>query len=171
MYRHDMNMWNMVYEDFLSDSEKEKIISVLKEAIKDFEVEEKFGKMIENRESQITISMLGQEAPIDKKKEWDRDKDKRQKIINKIKDQLSDFEIHIAGTTSIDITKKGIDKAYGINKMVKYLEIPLTEILFIGDALNNGNDSPVKSLGVSYKEVKSVDDTKNIIKNLLNKRK
>jgi len=49
----------------------------------------------------------------------------------------------MGGTTSIDITKPGIDKAYGIAKLRDQLAMPISEMLFAGDAyLPRGNDTP-----------------------------
>ena len=169
MYRNDMNMWSMVYQDSLTDIEKEKINSVLEEVIEGLDEGEKYGDLIEDRESQITISLLGQEAPIEEKKGYDPSGVKRQKIVDKIKDKLPEFEIYIAGTTSIDITKKDINKAYGINRMMKYLEAEKQDILFIGDAIDNGNDSSVKKTGVDYRKVKNWKETEEVIKKLIEK--
>jgi len=40
----------------------------------------------------------------------------------------------MGGATSIDVTKPGIDKAYGIGKLRDILGISLSEMIFIGDA-------------------------------------
>ena len=57
--------------------------------------------------------------------------------------------------TSIDVTKPGIDKAYGIRKLRDVLKITLEEMIFIGDALfPGGNDYPAKEAGVVSIEVR-----------------
>ena len=51
----------------------------------------------------------------------------------------------MGGSTSIDVTKPGIDKAYGIRKLRDLLGISLKEMIFIGDALFvGGNDYPAR---------------------------
>jgi len=41
----------------------------------------------------------------------------------------------MGGTTSIDVTKPGIDKAYGIRKLRDLLGIAIEEMIFVGDAI------------------------------------
>ena len=56
---------------------------------------------------------------------------------------------HACGATSIDVTKPGIDKAYGIGKLRDVLGISLKEMIFVGDALfPGGNDYPAQQAGV-----------------------
>ena len=55
----------------------------------------------------------------------------------------------MGGATSIDVTKPGIDKAYGVRKLRDVLGISLKEMIFIGDALfAGGNDYPAEQAGV-----------------------
>jgi len=79
--------------------------------------------------------------------------------------------VHAAGFTTIDITRRGIDKAYGIRQIEKYLHIPIGTMLFIGDALyRGGNDAPAKKTGVQTIAVSGPKDTIAIIKKILNDR-
>ena len=48
---------------------------------------------------------------------------------------LPEFEVRLGGLTSIDVTKKGIDKAYGIRQVKKRLSVPIKEMAYVGDAL------------------------------------
>jgi phosphomannomutase len=58
---------------------------------------------------------------------------------------IPEFSVRMGGATSIDVTKPGIDKAYGIRKLRDILGISLKEMIFIGDALfPGGNDYPAK---------------------------
>ena len=34
--------------------------------------------------------------------------------------ELPDLSVNIGGSTSIDVTRKGVDKAYGIEKLVEH---------------------------------------------------
>ena len=68
---------------------------------------------------------------------------------DKVAEQLPGLEVRIGGTTSTDITRPGIDKAYGIGKLIDALDISKDEVLFFGDKLNEGgNDYPVKAMGI-----------------------
>jgi phosphomannomutase len=64
------------------------------------------------------------------------------------------------GLTTIDITKLGIDKAYGMKKLMELLEVSKEDILFMGDRLaEGGNDYPVKAMGIDSLEVTRWQDT------------
>jgi phosphomannomutase len=69
----------------------------------------------------------------------------------------------MGGTTSLDVTKPGIDKAYGIRKLRDLLDISLKEMIFIGDALFvGGNDYPAKEAGVVSIPVRGPNETKPV---------
>ena len=126
--------WQKVYaEDFTSD-QKETIISSLNKAIDQsgLKVEKVWGEVIEDRGSQITYSALGQQAPLEAKKKWDPDFTRRKKIKAILDPLIGDFSVRLGGSTSIDITKPGIDKAYGIRKLRDILGIAIAEMIFVG---------------------------------------
>ncbi len=92
------------------------------------------GEIIEDRGSQITFSALGQQAPIEEKKKWDPDFIKRKKMKTLLDHLIPEFSVRLGGTTSVDITKPGIDKAYGIGKLRDTLNIAVAEMIYVGDA-------------------------------------
>jgi len=162
--------WEKRYSEDFTEEEKKKIISSLKKAVdkSGFKAKEVWGEPIEDRGSQITFSALGQKAPLEEKKKWDPDFEKRQKIKEIIDPSIPEFSVRLGGTTSIDITKPGIDKAYAVRKLRDILSIKIKEMIFIGDALfDNGNDNAVKETGISTIQVKGPDETKLIIKAIL----
>ena len=58
-----------------------------------------------------------------------------------------------------------MNKAYGIHKLEQYLNIPLADMVFVGDALfYGGNDYPVKATGIDCIEVKGPEETERLIK-------
>ena len=64
------------------------------------------------------------------------------------------------GSTSIDVTRKGIDKAYGVGKLLEKLGCGIDNLLFIGDRLDEaGNDYPVYEMGVASVPVHGWPDT------------
>ncbi|MEK7203254.1 MAG: HAD hydrolase family protein, partial [Patescibacteria group bacterium] len=68
----------------------------------------------------------------------------------------------------IDITKKGIDKAYGIKQLMKLLSVPKNKIIFVGDALHKGgNDYVVKNEKFITQKVSGPKQTKFIIQTIL----
>ncbi len=162
--------WKELYEEKFTVEEKKQILESLNEAIKNskLEIKKTWGEQIEDRGSQITFSALGQEAPLAEKKGWDDDFAKRKKIVEPLKKSLKDFSIGMGGTTSIDITKPGIDKAYGINKLKEILNIEIPEMLFVGDALfEGGNDYPARSTGAKCIQVRDPEETKRIIETVI----
>lgn len=162
--------WKELYEENFTVQEKNQILESLNEAIKNskLEIKKTWGEQIEDRGSQITFSALGQEAPLAEKKGWDDDFAKRKKIVEPLKKSLKDFSIGMGGTTSIDITKPGIDKAYGINKLKELLNIEIPEMLFVGDALfEGGNDYPARSTGAKCIQVRDPEETKRIIETVI----
>jgi HAD superfamily hydrolase (TIGR01484 family) len=119
--------WKKIYSEDFTDVEKGKILSCLKKAVSitGFAVEKVWGEIIEDRGSQITFSALGQQAPIEEKKKWDPDFEKRQKIKAILDTSIPEFSVRLGGTTSVDVTKPGIDKGYGIKKLRDTLGIAL----------------------------------------------
>ena len=74
---------------------------------------------------------------------------------------IKGFSVNLGGTTSIDITKPGIDKAYGIRKLRDILGIAIEEMIFVGDAIfPGGNDYPAKQAGVVSIRVRDPEETK-----------
>ena len=164
------NGWKELYAENFTDEERKKILDSLHSAIDgaDLKIKKTWGDQIEDRGSQITFSALGQEAPLDKKKEWDNDFSKRKKIVKPLEKSLKGFSVGMGGTTSIDITKPGIDKAYGINKLKEILTIEIPEMLFIGDALfEGGNDHPARKTGADCIQVRDPEETKSIVKTII----
>ncbi len=162
--------WTKVYSEDFTESDKEKIINALTKATEGahLNIENVWGEAIEDRGSQITFSALGQQAPLEEKKKWDPDFAKRKKIKAELDQLLPGFSVRLGGTTSIDITQHGIDKAYGIKKLSENLVITLREMIFIGDALfPGGNDYPAKEAGVVSISVNNPDDTQRVIETIL----
>lgn len=162
--------WKKIYsEDFTTD-EKGKIISSLKKALEaaGFKVEKVWGETIEDRRSQITFSALGQQVPLEEKKKWDADFNKRKKIKAILDTFIPEFSVRMGGATSIDVTKPGIDKAYGVRKLRDILGISLKEMIFIGDALfPGGNDYPAEEAGVVSIPVRCPNETKRVIETII----
>ncbi len=170
-YAFKNGQWETLYEESLSQTEKEKIMGAFDKSFKEtgFSPPQKvYGTLIEDRGGQITFSALGSKAPLELKKQWDPDHQKRMKIKQSLEKYLPDFAISIGGMTSIDIHRKGIDKAYGVKKISAHLSISLDKILFVGDALfKGGNDYPVLQLGIETKSVSGPAETKELIKEII----
>jgi HAD superfamily hydrolase (TIGR01484 family) len=162
--------WTKLYSEDFTAGEKEKIISSLQQVSDDsgFKVEKVWGEVIEDRGSQITFSALGQQAPIEEKKKWDADFTKRKKMKEQLDRLIPEFSVRLGGTTSIDVTKPGIDKAYGIRKLRDTLSISINEMIFVGDAIfPGGNDYPAKEAGAESIQVKNPHESKRVIEAII----
>ena len=158
--------WKKLYSEDFTPDEKKKIITSLHKALGEsgYKAEQVWGEVIEDRGSQITFSALGQQAPLEAKVKWDPDFAKRKKITAILTTLIPEFSVRMGGATSIDVTKPGIDKAYGIRKLRDILGISLSEMLFIGDALfPGGNDYPAKEAGVVSLPVRGPSETKLMV--------
>ncbi len=162
--------WKKLYsEDFTSD-EKAKIVAALEKAVAEagLRAERVWGEAIEDRGSQITFSALGQQAPLEEKKKWDPDFAKRKKIKAILDLLIPGFSVRLGGATSVDVTKPGIDKAYGVRKLRDVLGISLKEMIFIGDALfAGGNDYPAELAGVVSIPVQGPHETKRVVETII----
>lgn len=157
--------WEKLYSEDFTAGQSAKIIDSLKRAVAEAGFTEKkvWGDVIEDRGSQITFSALGQQAPLEEKDKWDPDYAKRKKIKGILDPRIPDFSVCMGGATSIDITKPGIDKAYGIRKLRDLLGISIEEMVYIGDAIfKGGNDYPAKQAGVVCIPVHGPSETKPV---------
>lgn len=119
-----------------------------------------WGERIEDRGSQITYSALGQRAPLDAKRSWDASGAKKELLRSLLQPLLPDLEVRAGGSTSIDVTEKGINKAYGVRRLADQLSLSPNEIEFVGDRLSpGGNDFPVVALGVRTRAVSDCEET------------
>ena len=162
--------WEELYSEDLTAAEKRKIRDSLDRAAGEAgdRAKKVWGEVIEDRGSQVTYSALGQQAPLAEKEEWDPDFAKRKKITAILETLIPEFSIRIGGATSIDVTKPGIDKAYGIGKLRDTLHLSFKEMIYIGDALfPGGNDYPAEEAGVVSIPVKGPGDTNLIISTIL----
>ena len=163
--------WHQQYAEDIPEIDRKDIIEKLELAISIAGIdrpEKTYGALIEDRGSQITFSALGQAAPLALKEAWDPKREKRQQIAEILSSKIPRFDVRIGGSTSIDITMKGVNKAYGIRKLEDTLRISLEHMLFIGDALfHGGNDFPAKSTGIDCIQVTGPEETKKIIAQML----
>ncbi len=167
LYRYRDGAWTPVFAEIFSDEEKKHILDALDKAVKAAGLHDDkiWGDQIEDRGSQFTFSGLGQEAPLDAKKAWDPDRAKRETMQKAAQKELPDLSVNIGGSTSIDITRKGVDKAYGIAKLVEASGIAKSEMIFMGDACYpGGNDFPVPDKAkVDTIAVATIAETKRAI--------
>ncbi|CAN5200033.1 HAD-IIB family hydrolase [soil metagenome] len=162
--------WQLQYAENLTEEERTAALVAVEQEAKRLDLweENTAGPILEDRGSQITFSALGQHAALDAKKAWDPTGEKKNMLRAAVQALLPNLEVRSGGSTSIDITRHGIDKAYGMNKLAELTGIPLDEMLFVGDRLDpDGNDYPVKALGVTSHPVTGPDDTAAFVEDFL----
>lgn len=179
-YRYDSkkSAWRQIYAEDFNETDKKKITNELEKAAEHLGLIEKkvYGEVIEDRGSQISWSALGQdivevlgEEGVRIKEGWDPENKKKLRMVAYLSPLLEEFEVRAGGTTTIDITKKGIDKAYGMNKIMEILKISKEDILFIGDRLiEGGNDYPVKAMGIDCMEISRWEETTMVVEVIVN---
>ena len=168
-YRYDGG-WTKIYSEDFTVEEKAKITRSLQQVSDDSRLKpaKVWGEVIEDRGSQITFSALGQQAPLEAKEKWDPDFSKRKKMKERLAQLIPEFSVRLGGTTSVDVTKPGIDKAYGIGKLRDTLGIAIREMIFVGDALfPGGNDYPAEEAGALSIQVKNPHETKRVVETII----
>ena len=158
--------WKQLYaEDFTAD-DKARIIAALTRVFEasGFKPARHWGEVIEDRGSQITLSALGQQAPLAEKHAWDPDFAKRRAMKAQLAPLLPEFSIGMGGASSLDVTRPGIDKAYGIARLEAILGIVAADMMFVGDALfEGGNDYPARRTGAACIQVAGPSETLKVI--------
>lgn len=162
--------WREIYATTLSDAQVNAAFRSIEARAKELGVWEDntWGEAIENRGSQITYSALGQRAPAKAKATWDPDGSKRARLARAIQADLPDLSVRSGGATSVDITLAGVDKAYGMRRLMEATGLSSDEVIFFGDRLDpDGNDYPVLSTGITCHSVRDWRDTARQVRALL----
>lgn len=166
LYRYQEAAWREIYADLFDQKERDKIVAAIEKAVAgaDLGTDKSWGDRIEDRGTQLTFSALGQDAPLDAKKAWDPDLAKRKTLRAVLRKALPELSVNIGGSTSIDITQKGVDKGYGLGRLAENSGLPLTAMLFVGDAIYpGGNDYPAREAGVDSIAIRDVAETHTVI--------
>jgi len=169
-YRSDAQGWTQVYAENLSDEQKARALDAVEQTARrlGYWESDTWGPILEDRGSQVTFSALGQAAPVASKIAWDPTGEKKNTLREAVQSLLPDLEVRSGGSTSVDITRQGIDKAYGMKRLATLTGVNLDDMLFVGDRLDeNGNDYPVKVLGVECIAVEGWPDTVALLEDLI----
>jgi phosphomannomutase len=173
--------WKKVYAHELSAAVRAKIKKTFHDVMHEANYippAKTYGKVIEDRRSQVTFSALGQDIVtvlgkkgLALKEKWGKENDViKKKMADMMQKRLPNLEVRRGGITSIDVTMKGIDKAYGVRQIKKVLGIRIRDMVFIGDALYpGGNDAAARKTGIQCIPVKGPEDTKRIIEKIIAK--
>ena len=171
-YTFENGAWQILYTNPFTKEERMKILRALAQALHETGLDvpppQFWGEQIEDRGSQITWSALGQQAPSEAKKVWDPDRKKRTPVQEILVRQLPGFSVRVNAMSSIDITREGMTKAYGVHQFSEILGLSIEEMLYVGDALfPGGNDEIVKETGIETQQVSGPEETKEVIGKVL----
>ncbi|WP_043498416.1 HAD-IIB family hydrolase [Georgenia sp. SUBG003] len=168
--RHSGGDWQQVYAHDLTRAERAEALAALEGEARRLHLweEETWGDILEDRGSQITFSALGQAAPLAAKKAWDPTGEKKEMLRDAVARLLPALEVRSGGSTSVDITRAGVDKAYGMVRLSEQTGIDLVDMLFVGDRLDEGgNDYPVKRLGIPTRAVEDWRETADLVERIV----
>lgn len=163
--------WKEQYGLMLTDAERATIRAAIEESLAETNVLEGlpcFGQQLVEKRAQTAFAMLGLDVPTDIKYAWDPGNVKRRMLQQAIARRLSDFDVLFGGATSIDVTKRGVNKSIGIEWLSKQLGLPTEEMLYVGDAFGqDGNDAVVVPTGVRTHPVSGPAETETVIRETL----
>ncbi|MBP6880359.1 HAD-IIB family hydrolase [Candidatus Saccharibacteria bacterium] len=168
--QQDDKSWDTIYKQAIPEADRKKIADTLESVARElgYWEENPAGEIIEDRETQVTFSALGQKASPEDKYAWDPDHVKKYALRDKAQELVPEYEFRAGGTTSIDVTQKGVDKAFGMRELMQLNNLDKSDILFIGDNLKpGGNDYPVKEMGIDTIAVERWEDTALVIETIL----
>ena len=165
-YRWDGHQWTQVFARDLSDDDRAKAKESLernarKQGVWSAHI---WGERIEDRGSQITFSALGQLAPVEAKEAWDPTNEKKHRLAEAVAAELPNLEVRPGGSSSVDISQRGMDKAFAVRELASILGIDVAQIVFIGDRMEpDGNDYPAALVGARAVKVDGPSDTVKLI--------
>ena len=128
--------WKNVYWLKLSEQDRRKVKQAFRDVFREMKYvppRKVYGQVVEDRGSQITFSALGQDvvAQLGKrglalKENWRRENTPvKLKMAKMVAKKLPHLEVRPSAFTSIDVTRHGIDKAYGVRQIENISTYPL----------------------------------------------
>lgn len=150
-----------IVRDSNIECDRESVRERVEELRKRFGFESYVGESVEFHPSgSITFAILGTEADISDKLNFDPDKSKRKKIYREVCDVFSEYTVFIGGSSSFDIVPKPYDKYYALSEYCREKGILHSEVLFVGDDFGEGgNDEAVYKSDFKFQKIESYLDT------------
>lgn len=169
-YRWDGSQWHCEYAHDMRPEDRRDVIVSLERHAREQGIwsEHPWGERIEDRGSQITFSALGQQAPIDEKESWDPENTKKNRLAEAVAADFPQLAVHSGGSTSVDISQRGIDKAYAVRSLASILNVAVRQIVYVGDRMDpDGNDYPAAMAGAVALRVSGPEDTLRVCDELI----
>lgn len=170
-FQWDGRGWKELYGWSISEEDRVRIRKAVLESVEETGVLKGlpcFGEQFKQKRAMVAFAALGVNVPSDLKYSWDPGNMRRATLRDAIAAKLPEFDVLMGGATSTDVTKKGVNKAHGVEWLSKRLNIPAAEMLYVGDALYpGGNDFVVIETGIQTRAVTGPDQTTAVIDELL----
>lgn len=162
--------WQKIYEIPFTTQQHDAIRAAIHESVAEIGLvaDSEDSPLILERAGKIAYAALGFNASQEKKSAWDPTRAKRIALRDTIRKRIDFAEVSVGGATTVDITPKGVDKAYGVRWLAKRLAVAPSEMLYVGDAFfEYGNDACVIPTGIQTCQVSGPDETLKIIDDIL----
>lgn len=163
--------WKELYTNELTDAEKAFIEKTVLDCVKETGVLEGltvFGEQFRRKKAMIAFTSVGLDASREARYSWDPDNTRRTKLAQAIAAKLPEYDVVMGGVTTIDVTKKNVNKALGVRWLSERLHLEPNEMLFVGDSIyEGGNDFVVVPTGIQTRSTKGPQETLGIVNELL----
>ncbi|MDF7641443.1 HAD-IIB family hydrolase [Bifidobacterium sp. ESL0784] len=169
-FRWHEGQWQCVYSNDLDAADRQGAIASIERHAREQGIwlKHTWGPRIEDRGSQITFSALGQQAPVDEKEHWDPDNSKKNRLAEAVGADLPNLVVRSGGSTSIDVSARGVDKAYAVRRLCRILGCRVDQVIFVGDRMDpDGNDYPAAVIGTKPIFVAGPHDTLEVCDRLI----
>ncbi len=170
-FRFEEGAWREVFSHELTKGEREVIRRAIEETVEETNALKGlpcYGECYIDKGTMLTFAMLGVSIPEDAKRSWDPGNVQRKKFWSVLAPKLPTYDVFMGGFSAIDITRKGINKAYGVKWLAEKLKIAPSDMLYVGDALyEGGNDAVVIPTGIQTRSVSGPEETLTVLDELL----
>lgn len=163
--------WRYRYDNALDDGERRTIENAALAAADETGVLAGLpvaGERFVQKRAMVAFAALGRPVPHDLKYSWDPGNKRRAALTAAIAEKLPDYDVLMGGATSIDITRKGVNKSLAVGWLAEHLKLAPRDMLYVGDTLfPGGNDAAVIPTGIETRQVASLDETAQILDDLI----
>ena|SRR3989344_4826423 len=170
-YQWQSGAWKELYGSTMSDEEVQKIRKAVLESVEEtgaLEGISVYGQQFRRKTAMVAFATTGLDASKEYRYSWDPGNGRRSKLSAAIAMKLPEFDVVMGGATSIDVTRKGVNKSYGVRWLSEKLGIEAREMLYVGDALfDGGNDAVVIPTGIQTRQVSGPTETETVIDELI----
>jgi hydroxymethylpyrimidine pyrophosphatase-like HAD family hydrolase len=165
-HAYDEKVKKDLWREYLTDVEKKEVLAHVASIPRTWEVPDE-KDLIEDRNSQISYSLLGHHADKAQKSAFDPKGALRQKLLAEYPFVSDSMQVVIGGTTCFDYIKKGFHKGRNVMKLIHERGWNKGECVYVGDALYaGGNDETVIGV-IDTQAIENPDGTYAFLKEVL----